>query len=539
MWLIDCKTRRLKHFLNEKVSGPYAILSHTWGDDEMTFDEFQLQDRPTKAGLWKIDKTCRQALTDGYSYCWVDTVCIDKRSSAELSEAINSMFKWYRNATVCYAHLEDVESISEIPDSRYFTRGWTLQELIAPQEVKFFNNNWSYLGDKRSLEGIIHQVTRIDVSVLQDVRTLTAMSVAKRMSWAALRTTSREEDQAYALLGLFDVAMPLLYGEGGEKAYRRLQEEIIRSSVAADHSILAWLSWSRSELETYGSLYDWLQWAYMGGFLSPWPFGFRHAQQITSWPSLHPALFELSHQGLRISLPCIKNGSSVSESGVTWEPLDVALNCRYEDNPRTQITLSLLPRREIPILGKTTWTTDGDAICQRAVHLRRSDSRLYCQPAWVVGSWVRLTCILARGVHPAQRPGLDVHITFPEGRDFEVTSVPSGAWHRQSRTLTLAPSRVHNQAPRAAIFARHIAIIIEHPHAFDFGGVDKHSLRIGAIPRSLFNSLYDDSIDMETVPVWTRRSLFVTEQATLEVNVKCASAAGELLWHLHLCEWPQ
>lgn len=171
--------------------------------------------------------------------------CIDKSSSAELSEAINSMFRWYQKAKVCYVYLSDYakDSIpaedddqSEFKHCRWFTRGWTLQELIAPMTIMFYSKNWDMLGNKRDLCGLLTKITGIESETLNS-EGLNRVSIARRMAWVAKRTTTRTEDLAYCLLGIFDVNMPLLYGEG-RKAFYRLQEEIMKSS--SDQSIFAW-----------------------------------------------------------------------------------------------------------------------------------------------------------------------------------------------------------------------------------------------------------------------------------------------------------
>jgi Heterokaryon incompatibility protein (HET) len=219
---------------------PYAILSHTWGVDseEVTFRDLVQGTGKNKVGYKKIEFCQKQAASDGLQYFWVDTCCIDKSSSAELTEAINSMFCWYRHAVKCYVYLSDVSknehdqtSLSFQPweatfrSSRWFTRGWTLQELIAPRTVEFFSLEGNRLGDKKSLEQQVHEVTGVTVKALQG-NTLRDFSVAERMSWAEERKTKRGEDKAYSLLGIFNVHIPLIYGEGQENALRRLREEI-------------------------------------------------------------------------------------------------------------------------------------------------------------------------------------------------------------------------------------------------------------------------------------------------------------------------
>jgi hypothetical protein len=239
MWLIDTRRLKLKYITNPE-DYKYAILSHTWGDDEVTFEEIKnLSVAGRKTGYEKIRRTCERASKQGLSWAWVDTCCIDKSSSAELSESINSMFQWYRLAAVCYAWLEDWDGATpeSMRNSRWFTRGWTLQELIAPSYVEFLDHDWVFCGNKVSLGNIISAVTRVDSDVLQGLRPLSKVPVGRRMSWAAFRQTTRVEDRAYSLLGLFDINMPLLYGEG-QKAFLRLQEEIARNS--SDMSLFAW-----------------------------------------------------------------------------------------------------------------------------------------------------------------------------------------------------------------------------------------------------------------------------------------------------------
>ncbi|KAE8443202.1 hypothetical protein EG329_002070 [Mollisiaceae sp. DMI_Dod_QoI] len=240
MRLIDVRTCKLKSF--DANPPPYAILSHRWGkdEDEVSFQDFQdIANREEIKGFHKILAMCDQAKQDSIYYAWVDTCCIDKSSSAELSEAINSMFKWYRNSKICYAYLGDATP-QDWTSSDWFKRGWTLQELIAPVKMEFYcgsNAKWDYLGSKKELADDISKVTKVNSKLLQGRAYLGWFSVAKRMSWAAKRETKREEDLAYCLLGLFGVNMPLLYGEGSN-AFIRLQEEIIKK--LDDQTIFAW-----------------------------------------------------------------------------------------------------------------------------------------------------------------------------------------------------------------------------------------------------------------------------------------------------------
>lgn len=181
---------------------------------------------------------CRdQARQDGIKYFWIDTSCIDKPNHTEFSEAINSMYYWCQKSRVCYAYLYDVSSFEDMTKSRWFTRGWTLQELLAPAYVQFFSKTWRSLGDKSRLAASVSHITGIPKHFLLGAD-LEQASIAQRMSWASRRNTSREEDLAYCLLGIFDVHMPLLYGERLAGAFRRLQMEILQ--MQDDTSIFAW-----------------------------------------------------------------------------------------------------------------------------------------------------------------------------------------------------------------------------------------------------------------------------------------------------------
>lgn len=306
MRLIDVRTIELQWFNDDQIP-EYAILSHTWGADEVSYQELvwinrikafstsydtptssaathvdedassslmlaametmlrsstsfatnlsgvkQEEDLMKRQGYAKIVNAAREAQNLGYKYIWVDTCCIDKSSSAELQEAINSMFRWYQNAEMCIVYLQDVWSPSTTPGnsrtaseiakgafetSRWTKRGWTLQELLAPAVCRFYLRDWRLLGEKEEFLQELTAATGIPVYVLEERDAIHEVSVAERMSWAAYRQTTRVEDQAYCLLGLFDIQMPLLYGEGN-KAFIRLQEEILKSTD--DYSIFAW-----------------------------------------------------------------------------------------------------------------------------------------------------------------------------------------------------------------------------------------------------------------------------------------------------------
>lgn len=273
----------------EESDKKYAILSHTWEHEEVSFQQFQdLDIARTMAGFAKIQSTCILAQARGLDYAWVDTCCIDKSSSAELSEAINSMFNYYKLASVCFAYLSDFPnnpliSLQRLENSgmseadfqahpdlqafrncRWFTRGWTLQELIAPADLLFYNSAWQLIGGKRTLSGLLSVITDIDRGILMRTADPFSVPACVRMSWAAKRDTTRVEDIAYCLLGIFDVNLPLIYGEG-YKAFQRLQEEILRAN--SDLSILSWSPCNPVPLKYIPSLYK--EDSAMAGFRGP------------------------------------------------------------------------------------------------------------------------------------------------------------------------------------------------------------------------------------------------------------------------------
>lgn len=224
----------------------YAILSHRWGAEEVAFKDLIDGTSKSMTGYAKIQFCGEQAKRNGLQYFWVDTCCIDKSNAVELQEAINSMFRWYQNAVKCYVYLLDVstekrkasDSFTECTwerafrSSEWFTRGWTLQELLAPNpdSVEFFSRERDRLGDKRSLERQIHEITRIPLLALRGTP-LSQFNVEDRLLWAETRQTTREEDRAYSMLGICGIYMPLIYGEGEKNAFRRLRKELGKQIV--------------------------------------------------------------------------------------------------------------------------------------------------------------------------------------------------------------------------------------------------------------------------------------------------------------------
>ncbi|KAJ0385039.1 hypothetical protein COL922a_007175 [Colletotrichum nupharicola] len=337
MRLINVQTGRLEEFFHEPP--PYAVLSHTWGSDEeeISFRDIQEGNEVFKTGIGrdKFAGFCEQALADELDYAWMDTCCIDKTNSTELSEAINSMFTWYQKADVCYAFLADVSSIddpsnaeSQFRRSRWFERGWTLQELLAPSRVRFYNRDWSLLGTKRQLSTVVAQTTGIPRPFLLGTANLREASVAQRMSWAANRVTKRKEDIAYCLLGIFGVNLPMIYGEG-DQAFARLQEEIMRRNT--DDSILAW------NLNSTESAYD--DKATVGGLsgsiLAASPFDFASSGDIVCrerrGTSIDPLYVFGGH--LRIRLRLYKTAEN---------QIFGFLDCHAKDNVQSVVGIPLL-----------------------------------------------------------------------------------------------------------------------------------------------------------------------------------------------------
>ncbi|KAI0856036.1 hypothetical protein F4860DRAFT_494488 [Xylaria cubensis] len=236
----------------------YAILSHRWVGSEITFEQLKKDVAGLKTGTLnspqadKIRGACKTAREQGISWMWIDTCCIDKSSATEESESINSMFKWYREARLCITYLADVKRDAEVPitstkifkrtsndePSDWFFRGWTLQELLAPQDMQFFDKDWTYMGTKQEMADTLARITGIKAQYLTGAEHFSEACIAAKMSWMAHRTTTREEDMAYSMIGIFGVSMTPQYGEG-RRAFMRLQEQLL-TTYLFDESIFAW-----------------------------------------------------------------------------------------------------------------------------------------------------------------------------------------------------------------------------------------------------------------------------------------------------------
>ena len=402
MRLLNVRTKTLKEFAPDSIP-PYAIFSHTWTqEEEVTFQEMNSGQTTGKKGLAKIVGCCRLAEAENLDYVWIDTCCIDKSSSSELSEAINSMYRWYEQATCCFAFLEDYPATDSdsgdkpcsrrhyeitaqdldgglvswfcgdcFRNCRWFTRGWTLQELLAPTSLKFYSKAWAYIGrvgkttshfhpsfQTRQLETVIKDITNIPIEYINRQRSLSSASIAQRFSWASRRKTSRPEDVAYCLLGLFDVQMPLLYGEGQGKAFTRLQEGIMK--VCDDQSILAWglerypngLGWHHpSSLRRLDKRHGMLESTEFtqGPLLSPSPAYFVNSWNIIPCrkSTINPgAPHSMTVWGLRIDIHFLANKvtmlQSIPRTFVPENASYVALGCVEEENPYCPLTMCVL-----------------------------------------------------------------------------------------------------------------------------------------------------------------------------------------------------
>ncbi|QIW97943.1 hypothetical protein AMS68_003461 [Peltaster fructicola] len=276
-----------EEFYDDEVP-QYVILSHRWSSpaQEVTYHDMLTGAKQSTTGYVKVQQLCLHAQQRQIEYCWIDTCCIDKNSSAELTEAINSMFRWYSRASVCFAYLADIPG-KHFMESDWFTRGWTLQELLAPKDVIFVDNAWRELGTRFNLSRATSTVTGIDQALLRGRTRLEDYSAAQKLAWASKRRTSRKEDEAYCLLGLFDVNMPLLYGEG-PRAFRRLQQEILASGE--DTSIFAWSDSDISDCQYYKC----------ASLLAHSPKSFSQSHNIRRGFATQRILFELTNRGMMI-----------------------------------------------------------------------------------------------------------------------------------------------------------------------------------------------------------------------------------------------
>ncbi|KAG1875820.1 hypothetical protein F4604DRAFT_1581727, partial [Suillus subluteus] len=230
----------------------YAVLSHRWLPDNQEPLYHQVSKEPKEVadgpGWKKLERFCHTAkVVHNCEFAWSDTCCIDKPSSSELEESIRSMFRWYRNSHVCIAFLSETADLAalqlqetgksgEKAVDAWFERGWTLQELIAPLQIKFYGANWKPLiqgstndRNNRDSKVIMEKISTLTDIHMDDLESFTPGidRVPEKMLWASRRRTTRIEDRAYSLVGIFDISIMIVYGEG-KRAFFRLIEEVIK-----------------------------------------------------------------------------------------------------------------------------------------------------------------------------------------------------------------------------------------------------------------------------------------------------------------------
>ncbi|KAI0712865.1 heterokaryon incompatibility protein-domain-containing protein [Cerioporus squamosus] len=392
MWLLSTDRAELHWFPSpEEVPDGFATLSHVWDKTEQSFQDVRrIQKRCAKNGTnprrlvcGKIRRCCELAESHGYKWVWIDTCCIDKTSSTELSEAINSMFRYYALSRICYGYLRDVERPEEenygergwyevtFLQSIWFKRGWTLQELIAPRFFLFVSKSWEVLRSKADFAEYLERATRIPAAVLRLEISHTTYSISQRMSWFGWRETTRLEDEAYCLLGIFDIHMAPLYGEG-RNAFRRLQEEIMKQSV--DTTLFAWQPSAESRS-------PWFNWDTCSCLLAPSPTAFQQLAAVAYIPlhhvwsaqlpppnsfddhkwdieGAHDMSFSVTPHGIQAYIPIIRLKGDKEEAifaDLAWcQPENAAIPHRVllplEEDPDSRAGLS--SRRESYIVGR-------------------------------------------------------------------------------------------------------------------------------------------------------------------------------------------
>ena len=368
---------RLLNTSTYKVSGmgavraDYAILSHRWlRNGEITYQELNSTnargsnlDETQLESLNKTKEACAKAREQGLDWIWMDTCCIDKTNAVEYTRSINSMFEYYRKAKVCYAYLSDVDCSApgwqkfrrkEQPDleSEWFERGWTLQELLAPEYMEFYDREWRLIGTKDKLAEDLHRVTHIERKYLINSRTIKEASVATRISWMAGRTTTQLEDIAYSMLGILNINMTAQYGEGA-KAFMRLQETLIESP-SSDESIFAWTIPTEG-LTCYRALGELEKWApenKIWGLLAPSPDCFKDSGDLVivkgkGVPRV-PGGYRWTPQGVQFLMPQKSGTEATNWLGLPRKEVSLALNCwRIVNGQPLTIVIHLLKRGDV------------------------------------------------------------------------------------------------------------------------------------------------------------------------------------------------
>lgn len=451
----DCEDLKLDTYNDERRLPKFAILSHVWlaAEEEITFQDIGKDlDFAVREGWKKLDFARRQAHQDGFSYVWIDTCCIDKSSSAELAEAINSMYRWYSLAAVCYVHLEDMPeplpprhpsktqplmldqqetsgwNWKQFSCCKWFTRGWTLQEMLAPTRVQFYSSSWTHIGDLPELAVIVAYITGVHIGALQRRWQIRTYSIAQRMSWAAKRQTTKIEDQAYSLLGLFELNLPIIYGEG-HRAFVRLQEEILK--VYSDPTTFAWLSLrpecSNEDVQTFQDAKR-----KRLDLLAKSPREFELCGRVVPIDeAVVEPFYELTDKGVRFKLPVLSRD-------IQNVQMVLGLRCCYDDDP-TQILVMAVEKAQ----GSTDfYFATGGSIC----HV----SEITSMPAtWsrksrsIVTEQLNVFRIAQQSHNqPPRQSGKDVitcRLIDDSGLDFDITqATPSGFWNASRSSFFLS-----------------------------------------------------------------------------------------------------
>jgi hypothetical protein len=264
MRLLNIHTLKLVEFSKDKRPA-YAIASHRWDEHEATYTDVRDARNTSSSGYQKIKDFAKyvKAHVVGIEWLWIDTCCINKEHATELSSAINLMFEWYQEADICLAYLRDVDNAGDevsLQRSEWFERGWTLQELLAPRTVVFLTRTWEVIGNKgattsvcsstevgKNLEKVIAKITKVPFEVLQEYQRSIRYSTSEKLRWMDSRKTTEEEDLTYALFGILNVSLPVIYGEKGKARDRLLatireREELKLRQAKHYREISSWVS---------------------------------------------------------------------------------------------------------------------------------------------------------------------------------------------------------------------------------------------------------------------------------------------------------
>ncbi|KAG0701294.1 hypothetical protein DFH29DRAFT_852779 [Suillus ampliporus] len=230
----------------------WVMLSHKWESKEPLMHDIHdkvVYDLDPGGTVVKLQTFCKVTRDAGHRRAWSDTCCTDQNNNVELQRSVNSMFVWYRNSALTIVYLSDVPPSSKsgaLADSTWNTRGWTIQEFLAPNVVLFYQVDWNpYLNDsspdhKESVAIMqeLKDATCIDAQALVAFRP-GMRGARQKLQWASTRVTTLQEDIAYSLFGIFGIHLPVIYGEMKQNALGRLLQEIVAQS--GDITALDWV----------------------------------------------------------------------------------------------------------------------------------------------------------------------------------------------------------------------------------------------------------------------------------------------------------